>query len=55
MIPQFDLVREATRAMNIAMVDIDGFEADDLIATYARQAVEAGANVLLHAVLERAG
>jgi DNA polymerase-1 len=44
-IPQFDLVRDATRAMNIAMVDMDGFEADDLIATYARQAVEAGANV----------
>jgi len=45
LIPQFDLVREATEAMNIAMVDMDGFEADDLIATYARQAVEAGANV----------
>jgi DNA polymerase-1 len=45
LIPQFDIVREATEAMNIAMVDMDGFEADDLIATYARQAVEAGANV----------
>ena len=45
LIPQFDLVREATEAMNIAMVDMDGFEADDLIATYARQAVAAGADV----------
>ncbi|MAF49476.1 MAG: DNA polymerase I [Rhodospirillales bacterium] len=45
LIPQFDLVREATEAMNISMVDMDGFEADDLIATYARQAVEAGADV----------
>ncbi|MEE2760042.1 MAG: DNA polymerase I [Pseudomonadota bacterium] len=47
LIPQFDLVREATEAMNIAMVDMDGFEADDLIATYARQAVDAGANVTI--------
>ena len=45
LIPQFDLVREATQAMNIAMVDMDGFEADDLIATYARQAVAVGADV----------
>ncbi len=43
--PQFDLVREATRALNVACVDMPGFEADDLIATYARLATEAGADV----------
>ena len=45
LIPQFDLVREATRAMNIPAVDMDGYEADDLIATYAKQGVAAGAEV----------
>jgi DNA polymerase-1 len=47
LIPQFDLVREATRALNVAAVDMDGFEADDLIATYTRQAVEQGADVTI--------
>ena len=47
LIPQFDLVREATRAMNIPAVDMEGYEADDLIATYAKQAVEAGAEVTI--------
>ena len=45
LIPQFALVREATRALNVACIDMDGFEADDLIATYARQARAAGAEV----------
>jgi DNA polymerase I len=47
LIPQFDLVREATRAANIACVDMAGYEADDLIATYTRLAVEAGAKVTI--------
>ena len=47
LIPQFELVREATRAMGLKAVDMEGFEADDLIATYARQAVEAGAEVTI--------
>ena len=42
LIPQFELVREATRAFNIACVEKEGFEADDIVATYARQAREAG-------------
>ena len=42
LIPQFQLVRNATEAMNVPAIDMDGFEADDLIATYARQAAEAG-------------
>ena len=41
--PQFDLIRQATRAFNVASVEQANYEADDLIATYARQAVEAGA------------
>ena len=45
LIPQFDIIREATHAMNIPAVDMDGYEADDLIATYARQAAARGANV----------
>lgn len=43
LIPQFPLVRDATRAFGIACVEMAGFEADDLIATYARLAREAGA------------
>ncbi len=45
--PQFGLIREATRAFDIPSVEQEGFEADDLIATYARQAREAGATCLI--------
>ncbi|MBK0400403.1 DNA polymerase I [Limibaculum sp. M0105] len=45
--PQFPLIREATRAFGVPAVEMKGFEADDLIATYARQAVEAGAEVTI--------
>ena len=41
--PQFGLIRQATRAFNVACVEQENYEADDLIATYARLAVEAGA------------
>ena len=47
LIPQFELVRDATRAMGLKAVDMEGFEADDLIATYARQAREQGADVTI--------
>ena len=43
LIPQFPLIREAARAFNVTVCELDGYEADDLIATYARMAVEAGA------------
>ncbi len=43
--PQFGLIRQATRAFNVACVEMENFEADDLIATYTRQAVEVGATV----------
>jgi DNA polymerase-1 len=47
LIPQFPLVREATRAFGVACVEEQGFEADDLIATYTRIAREAGAHVTI--------
>ena len=42
LIPQFPLIREAVRAFDLPCLEQAGFEADDLIATYARQACEAG-------------
>ena len=47
LIPQFALVRDATRAFNVPCVEMPGFEADDLIATYARQAAADGAEVTI--------
>jgi DNA polymerase-1 len=43
LVPQFPLIREAAKAFNVTVCELDGYEADDLIATYARMAVEAGA------------
>jgi DNA polymerase-1 len=45
LIPQFKLVREATDAMNVARIEQEDYEADDLIAAYAKAAVKAGATV----------
>ncbi|MEC8132916.1 MAG: DNA polymerase I, partial [Pseudomonadota bacterium] len=42
LVPQFPLVRDAVRAFNIPAVEEEGFEADDLIATYAEEAAKAG-------------
>ena len=47
LVPQFPLVRDATRAFNVACVEMEGFEADDLIATYAELAVAAGHEVVI--------
>ena len=47
LIPQFPLVRDAVRAFNVACIEMEGYEADDLIATYAREAIEAGAEVTI--------
>jgi DNA polymerase I len=40
--PQFAFTREATRAFNVTCIEVEGYEADDIIATLARRAVEAG-------------
>lgn len=47
LIPQFSLIREACTAFNIPMVEKEGFEADDIIATYTHLAVAQGADVTI--------
>ncbi len=47
LVPQFDLIREATRAFNVPCIELPGFEADDLIATFARMAREEGHEVVI--------
>ena len=45
--PQFPLTREATRAFNIACIETEGYEADDIIATLSCQARAAGGRVTI--------
>ena len=45
--PQFALIRDATRAFNLPSIEMPGFEADDLIATYAKQAEARGIEVVV--------
>ena len=47
LIPQFKLVRDATAAFGVACVELDDWEADDLIASYARCARQAGLQVTI--------
>ena len=47
LVPQFPLVREATRAFGVPAIEVEGYEADDIIATYARQVAEAGGEVVI--------
>src|SRR5436305_2506867 len=47
LVPQFKYIREAVRAFDIPCLEQAGFEADDLIATYAREACEAGATTTI--------
>jgi DNA polymerase-1 len=47
LVPQFSLIRDAVKAFNIACLEQDGFEADDLIATYAKQVVAAGGDTTI--------
>jgi DNA polymerase I len=47
LIPQFPLIREAVRAFDLPCLEQGGFEADDLIATYAREAGERGATAII--------
>jgi DNA polymerase I len=47
LVPQFPLMREAVRAFGLKPIEQDRYEADDLIATYARLAREKGAEVLI--------
>jgi DNA polymerase-1 len=45
--PQIPLTRAATKAFNIACEEVEGFEADDIIATLAHQARDAGGRVTI--------
>ncbi len=45
LIPQFPVIRDAVRAFSIPCIEMEGYEADDLIATYTKQAREAGSRV----------
>jgi DNA polymerase-1 len=47
LVPQFKLVREATRAFNVPVIEMEGFEADDIIATYAVAAAANGDEVTI--------
>jgi len=47
LIPQFPLIREATRAFSLPCIEEAGFEADDIIATYTLQAVAQGWDVTI--------
>ncbi len=44
---QFPLVREAAKAFSLPVVEVEGFEADDVIATLAKRARESGREVLI--------
>jgi len=47
LVPQFPLMRATIRAFGLTPIEMERYEADDLIATYARQARERGADVLI--------
>ena len=47
LIPQFSIIREATDALQIPRVEIDGYEDDDIIATYAKRAEKKGISVTI--------
>ncbi|MEN3952326.1 DNA polymerase I [Iodidimonas sp. SYSU 1G8] len=47
LIPQFALIRDAVRAFDVPCIELADYEADDIIATYARQARERGATVII--------
>lgn len=47
LIPQFALIRDATLAFDMPALELEGYEADDLIATYTRLAREAGKKVVI--------
>lgn len=47
LVPQFALIRDLVAAFNVPAVEMEGYEADDLIATYATQATALGAKVTI--------
>lgn len=47
LIPQFPILRQAVEAFDVAQVEMEGYEADDLLSTYARLAHERGIEVTI--------
>ncbi len=47
LIPQFEIIRQAVDALNLHYLDMEGYEADDLIATYAQKALDKGYEVVV--------
>lgn len=47
LVPQFSLIRHVCRAFNVPCVEIEGYEADDLIATYTKLAKEEDMDVII--------
>jgi len=43
--PQFEYIRKSVKAFNLPSIELTNYEADDLIATYAKKIIEAGARV----------
>lgn len=47
LVPQFELIRQAVKVMGLPYIEQEGYEADDLIATYAKQSLEKGHEVVI--------
>lgn len=47
LVPQFPMIRDATRAFSLPCIEEEGFEADDIIASYAKAAIAAGWSVTI--------
>ncbi len=47
LVPQFPMIRDATRAFSLPCIDEEGWEADDLIASYAKAALAQGWQVTI--------
>jgi len=47
LVPQFSIIRDATRAFGTPCIELENYEADDIIATYARMAEAKGAKVTI--------
>ena len=47
LVPQFPLIRDAVRAFGLTPIEQEGFEADDIIATYVREAQDTGAEITI--------
>jgi DNA polymerase-1 len=45
LVPQFEYIRKAVKAFSLPSIELINYEADDLLATYAKQIVKAGAKV----------